>query len=274
MRNTNLSRNQFATTVQVPVWAWMLPLVPLSLWLMTALAASPATLFLFGNQAARAIPDTVWVFFDLLGNGWYVFSLASPLLILAPRILVSGVCAGAIAGGLGRLLKLSLQMPRPAAVLDPSTFYILGKPLTSLSMPSGHTLTAFALATAFYFSASPEKRKPYLWLFALAIGAGVARIAVGAHWSGDVLAGAGLGMLGGVAGAYIVGTFIPERLLKPTAWLTRVLAACTILCIYMLVSKEIDFTQSYPFQLGASAIAVISLLLFVRKSFARNSSGF
>ncbi len=273
MRNTNLPRNQFATSPQVPVWSWLLPLVPLSLWLITALATSPATLFLFANQTTRALPDTVWVFFDLLGNGWYVFSLASPLLILAPRILVSGVCAGAIAGGLGRLLKLSLQMPRPAAVLDPSTFYILGKPLTSLSMPSGHTLTAFALATAFYFSASPEKRKPYLWLFGLAIAAGIARMAVGAHWSGDVLAGAGLGILGGVAGAHL-GTYVPERLLKPTAWLTRLLALCTILCIYMLVTKEIDFTQSYPFQLGAAAIAAISLLLFVRKSLARNLSGF
>ncbi len=268
-RNTNLPRNQFCTTPQVPAWAWLLALIPLSLWLISTLAIKQDVLFLFVNQSARALPDTVWVFFDLLGNGWYVFSLASPLLLFAPRILVSALLAGAIAGGLGRLLKLSLQMPRPAAVLDLSTFYILGRPLTSLSMPSGHTLTAFALATAIFFSASPEKRKPFLLLFILATGAGLARMAVGAHWSADVLAGSALGVLGGVAGAQI-GTFLPQHLLQPRTWLTRVLAALMVLCIYMLVSTSIDFPEAYPFQLAAAAIALFSFLLFIRRTFRRD----
>jgi membrane-associated phospholipid phosphatase len=268
MRNTNLPRNQFQVTPQVSFLAWLLPLVPLSLWLLSTVTSTPAAIFLYVNHAAQTLPDMVWVFFDLFGNGWYVFSLASPLLLLAPRALAAGVCAGAVAGGLGRILKLALEMPRPAGVLDEATFHILGKPLTALSMPSGHTLTAFALATALYFSVAPGKRKSWLWLFGLAIGAGVARIAVGAHWPADVLAGAAIGLLGGMSGAQFA-TYIPARILQPNSWLIRALSPGLILCIYMLVTQEIDFPESHPLQLAAATIALISLLLFLSKTFKR-----
>ena len=265
MRKTTSLHNPLPITRQVPTWAWLLTLVPLSLWLVCALVSTPEDLFRLTNQSAHAMPDLFWVFFDLLGNGWYVFSLASPLLLIAPRLLLSGLCAGAIAGTLGRILKLSLEMPRPASVLDPSTFYILGKQLHSLAMPSGHTLTAFALATSIYFSASHEKRKPLLLLFALATGTALARIAVGAHWPADVLAGSALGMLGGVAGAQLC-TRIPEHLLQPRAWLMRVLGALLLLCIYMLLSEVIDFPESYPLQLVAAAITLSSFVLFMRRT--------
>lgn len=254
------SSSKYAT--RIPSWAWTLWLLPLCLWLIVSLNTTPTEIFLRINQDARALPDTIWVFLNLFGNGWFVFALTSPLLILAPRLLIAGVISGAITGATSRILKLTLSMPRPASVLDPSSFYILGKPLTSLSMPSGHTLTAFTLATALYFSAAPEKRKPYLWVFLIAIGAGLARIAVGAHWPADVMAGAAIGLLGGVVGATFAQR-LPVRVATPASWLVRIIAACALLCLYMLLNKQMDFAESWPFQYGASVIVVLSLIGFI-----------
>ncbi len=268
VRNTNLPRNQFQDVKTIPAPAWALPLLPLVLWLIAALASTPDALFLQINHKAQALPDSFWIFFDLLGNGWYDFALATPLLLLAPRNLVSSVCAGAIAGLSGRALKLTLELPRPASVLDPTSFHILGNPLTSLTMPSGHTLTAFALITAIYFSTPFEKRKPLLCLFLFPITAGIARIAVGAHWPADVMAGAAIGILGGLIGTHLCRN-IPQQLLKPQSWLMRLLAAGSALCVYVLATSEIDFTRALPFQWAAASIGTLSLLAFAIQTVRR-----
>ena len=268
VRNTNLPRNQFQDVNTIPAKAWLLPLLPLLLWLIVALTSSPSELFLQINHQAQILPDRFWAFFDLFGNGWFDFALASPLLLLAPRNLVSSVCAGAIAGLSGRALKLAFELPRPASVLDPTSFHILGNPLTSLSMPSGHTLTAFALITAFYFTTVAEKRKPLLSLFLISITAGISRIAVGAHWPADVMAGAAIGMTGGLLGAHFCRN-IPQTMLRPRSWLMRVLAAGSALCVYVLLTSEIDFAQARPFQWMAACVGTLSLIAFAIQTVRR-----
>ncbi|NDY83766.1 phosphatase PAP2 family protein [Orrella sp. NBD-18] len=250
-------------SVRIPPWAWGLWVLPLMLWLAVSLTTNPSELFLRINQDARVVPDTVWVFLNLFGNGWFVFALTAPLLVLAPRLLVAGVIGGAITGALSRSIKLTLEMPRPASVLDPSTFHIIGKPLTSLSMPSGHTLTAFSLATALYFSASPEKRKPFIWVFLIAIGAGLARIAVGAHWPADVMAGAAIGLFGGIIGAALAQRLPANATTSPSSWLIRLIGASALLCLYMLLTNQMDFVESWPFQYAASVVIFISILFFI-----------
>jgi membrane-associated phospholipid phosphatase len=268
VRNTNLPRNQFEQLRTIPAWAWALPLLPLLLWQIVALVSTPIELFLQINEKARELPVNFWVFFNLFGNGWIDFALVSPLLLLAPKNLVASVCAGAIAGLSGRILKLTFELPRPASVLDPTSFHILGNPLTSLAMPSGHTLTAFALITAFYFSTTAPKRKPLLCLFVISIMAGIARIAVGAHWPADVMAGAAVGILGGLLGVHFCRN-IPQQLYMPQSWLMRVLAAGSALCVYVLVTSQIDFPQAKPFQWVAAAIGTLSLLAFAVQTVRR-----
>ena len=272
VRNTNLTRNQFQDRSTLSGWHWMIPCIPLALWLLMFVFTTPNEIFLQINQRARAIPDNVWIFFDLLGNGWYDFALATPLLLLAPRHLIASLYAGAIAGLLGRILKLTFELPRPASVIDPASFHILGNPLTSLAMPSGHTLTAFALVTAFYFSTSPEKRKPLLVLFFFALAAGVARIAVGAHWPADVLAGAALGICGGLVGTALAGK-LPQHLLRAQSWLMRVLSAGSAFCIYVLMSAEIDFAAAKPFQWFAASVGTLGLIGFAIHTIRRPMSG-
>jgi len=244
-------------------WLWCV--VPLLCWGVVELSIDRISLFRLLNTTTQQLPDFFWVGFNMLGNGWGVFALLCPLLILAPRALLATLCAGAIAGVLSRTLKLSLQFPRPASVLDPASFHIVGNPLTSLAMPSGHTLTAFALATALYFSVPRAKRKYAVWLFGLAALAGLARVAVGAHWPADVFAGMSVGLFSGMLGASLAQR-IPAHLLAPQAWLLRAASMGAALCIYILLADRIDFDETRPFQYFAAAVATIGLVLFLRQT--------
>lgn len=82
----------------------------------------------------------------------------------------------------GYLLKHTIHEWRP----DGSNHY---------SFPSGHTLQVFATATML----SEEYRDKYKWMpyaaYGLATGVGLLRLANNKHYLGDVLVGAGLGIL-------------------------------------------------------------------------------
>ena len=254
-----------AAAAGIPAWAWALWMLPLGLWLAVMAAMPNAELFRAINHTTARAPDDLWVIFNFLGNGWSLFAIVSPVLVFAPRAMLSGICAGAIAGLLSRSLKMIFQLPRPAGVLDPASFHIIGKPLTAMAMPSGHTLTAFAIATAFFFSIKPGQRGAFAWLFALAVAAGLARVAVGAHWPSDVLAGCAIGLFSGVAGASIAAR-APAQLLLAQSWLMRVLAAGALLCSYMLASSEIDFPGARAYQPVGIVVVCVTLILFARQT--------
>lgn len=251
-------------TVQAKDFLWCL--VPLAVWLALWLFAPEPQLFLWMNHVAQSLPELFWVSFNILGNGWAIFALACPLLLLAPRLLTAALVGGAISGVLSHFLKHSLEMPRPAAILDPANFHILGKALTHFSMPSGHTLTAFAILTAFYFALEPTKRGAYWWLFVAATLAGLARIAVGAHWPADVCAGAAVGLFSGIAGARLTQS-IPARVLIPQSWLMRIISSAGVVGVVILLTSTIDFPQTKPVQWVAVAIASISIAWFTWRSF-------
>lgn len=135
------------------------------------------------------------------GDGVFILSL---LLLLAHRripllycILIAGVTAGIIA----QLIKRSLNIERPPAVLDHNTFHLVGKALKSKSFPSGHTTTAFLTASVLMLFSDKLWQK--LLLAAVAILAGLSRIWLGVHWPIDVLVGAGIGSAVGVWAWYI-----------------------------------------------------------------------
>ena len=77
------------------------------------------------------------------------------------------------------------------------------------SFPSGHTNAAFAFALALCMSA--PKRWMKITAVCMAVVMGLSRLYVGVHFPSDVLAGALIGSLCGLAGAWVAKT-VWERL--------------------------------------------------------------
>jgi membrane-associated phospholipid phosphatase len=250
----------------IPVFAWFAPLAPLALAFLIYFGELQSSSFLFLNQLARLLPATLWAWLTFLGNGWGVFAIAFPLLLLAPRALSAGIFAGAFSAIVSAALKNYFDLPRPAGVLMDGSFYRLGEPLLHKAFPSGHTLTAFAVATALYFSCDKDKRKPMLLLFVIASLVGLSRNAVGAHWLTDVLGGAGFGIWCGMLGALIANK-IPERYLSPKGVWLRLIAIGGIVAIYAHLTQIMDHELNLPLQYVSIAILLITLALFIKGQF-------
>lgn len=144
-----------------------------------------------------------------LGDAFILLSILTVFILYVPKFwgaLVNGIIISAI---LSKVLKVLFSVPRPAAFLNPDTFIIVGKPLTSTtsSLPSGHSITAFTVLTIIMYSFLPKDNfKKGLWITSiLTLGALVAlsRVAVGAHFPLDTLIGSLTGYFCGLFGIFI-----------------------------------------------------------------------
>jgi membrane-associated phospholipid phosphatase len=119
----------------------------------------------------------------------------------------------ALSGLMAQAIKHSVVMPRPAPY-----FKVLGENIRAIdgvellqsntSFPSGHTATAFALATALVLMNSWWSKRWWLALL-IAILIGYSRIYLGQHFMQDVLAGSVLGTLATLAGWLVLKKWNP-----------------------------------------------------------------
>ena len=252
----------------IPAFVWFIPLAPLALASAIYFSEVQSSSFIFINGFTQLLPDTLWAWLTFFGNGWGIFAMAFPLLLLAPRLLTSGIIAGAIAAIASTSLKSIFDLPRPAGILVDGSFYRIGEPLLNRAFPSGHTLTAFAIATAIYFSIEGNKRKPMLLIFVFACLIGLSRSAVGAHWLTDVFAGAGVGMWCGLLGT-VLGQHISDAQLAPTKIWPRLIAIAGALSIYVHLTQMMDLELNLPLQYASITIIVITLIFFIKAQFMK-----
>ena len=179
-----------------------------------------------------------------------------------------GIIAGGVAALSSTLLKSWFDLPRPAGLLDDGSFYRIGEPLLNRAFPSGHTLTAFAIASALYFSVDTSKRRPMLLIFVFAALIGLSRSAVGAHWLTDVLAGAGVGMWCGMIGAFL-GIYISDAQLAPTKIWPRLIAIAGALSIYVHLTQIMDLELNLPLQYASIAVITLTLVFFIKAQFTK-----
>lgn len=254
-------------------WVWGLPLLIAALTTPMWMHWCEPAMFLTINQWSLPVPAPVWTGLSILGNGWGVLAVTAPLLVLAPRYQWAWLCAAPFAVLFARSGKFFIESPRPAAVVDNSQMRVVGELLHNVSMPSGHTLTAFAVAAGIYFAIPLVHRRRHMWLWVLAAGTGLSRIAVGAHWPGDVAVGAALGVLAGLLG-HQLWLRISERHCAPQSWGLRVVACLVGLAVYHLLAEELDFAENQPVQYVLAAVAILSLLAFIWQNFqAKSASG-
>jgi membrane-associated phospholipid phosphatase len=164
-----------------------------------------------------------------------------------------------------RVGKEWIVSPRPAAVVDNQQMRIVGEVMHTVSMPSGHTTTAFAVACAIFLAMAPAQKKHHFWLLLLAMGAGLSRIAVGAHWPGDVAVGMCLGLLAGLLGNVLLGTLTPRHF-ESSSWGLRLIALVVGFAVYTLLTETMDFAENLPLQRVVAAVAAASLLAFAMRS--------
>ena len=248
--------------------AWSIPLVPIGIGAALYFTDAQQSTFLAINASTRLAPDWIWTWITFLGNGWGVFVLSFPLLILAPRTLSAGIFAGGVAGIVSALLKNAFNLPRPAGILQEHEFYRIGEAVFHKAMPSGHTLTAFAVASAYFFTVPAEKRKPFVLLFIAASAVGLSRNAIGAHWLTDVLVGAGLGIWCGLIGAKLA-SLLPNKQLSPRSSWLRLIAIGGLASLYVLLNETLDHPLNMPLQYAGIALVLLTLAVFLQQQSRR-----
>lgn len=128
-----------------------------------------------------------------LGDGWLWWVMGMALLLFGGTQKYLAIAAGSTAAGLGILifcaLKHASRRKRPFEIV-PHCWAAIAPP-DQYSFPSGHTITAFAVALAigpFYSHAL------LLVLLLTAILIAASRIILGMHFLSDVLAGSIIGI--------------------------------------------------------------------------------
>jgi undecaprenyl-diphosphatase len=125
------------------------------------------------------------------GDGWLWYALGIVILLFGGEQRIRAVAAAVLAEGVGvalfLCLKKSANRKRPCAYEQHCWATLL--PPDQFSFPSGHTITAFALAvslTRFYPNLAPG-------LLFCAISIAASRVVLGMHFLSDVLVGAAIG---------------------------------------------------------------------------------
>lgn len=150
------------------------------------------------------LPASLWSSLTMLGHGGVLFALLALAWRQRPEWLAAAFLTLPIASIYTHGLKALINSPRPAAVVPAEQLQVIGERLLSGSFPSGHTVSAFTLAAIILFSGKLARHHAVLVLL-LALLVGLSRIAVGAHWPTDVLAGAAGGWLSGALGVWLAG---------------------------------------------------------------------
>jgi undecaprenyl-diphosphatase len=125
-----------------------------------------------------------------------------------PRLCALLGTAAILALAISQPLKRLCRRPRPSRGLG--GFAALVENPDVFSFPSGHTAVAFAIAAVFAGQATGALGT---LLLALAVGIGVSRVYLGAHYPLDVAAGALVGTLCGTAARLLLHEYLLLKLL-------------------------------------------------------------
>lgn len=182
--------------------------------LLTILFSASLFLVFSGKEAAFISLNSYHPFFlnvffinyTFMGDGIFALCLVAIMLFYFKRkkMAVALFSSFLISGIAAQFLKNMVNSPRPKLYFEAGTYlnFIDGVTLTGNSgFPSGHTATAFAIATVLALMIK-NKKWQLLILPATAL-VGYSRIYLAQHFLLDVIAGALLGSVSGVLAFYL-----------------------------------------------------------------------
>lgn len=192
-------------------------------------------------HSSPILPPSLWALINLGGDAWVVL-LTLLIIERRPGEITSWVLKTWLMGAvLSQFIKHFYPLPRPASVLGIDSLSLIDHPpLLSGSMPSGHALAAISCALiACVLLRSRGVQFVYLTLIAiLASLVAWARVAVGAHWPSDVIAGAGL------AFGVVVAAHVWERHHSWNEWLSQPQGHSFLIVLHTLIAFHLTVIQS------------------------------
>jgi membrane-associated phospholipid phosphatase len=235
---------------------------PLTLAVLTLLAVGIGNqaLFLQLQAFTQHLPDWFWSWITLLGQGSIVFALIALFWRRHPEWMLAAFCAAPLAAVMSRVFKNAWEYPRPAAILG-DQIHVIGDRLLAKSFPSGHSIAAFAVAAVIVADArvSPSTR---LLVIALAALVALSRVATGAHWPLDVLAG---GMLGWACGL-LAATVVARWKLTPSLRVEQLFALIVLVSSASLFVLDLGYPLALvpQYLAGAAGCVAAAYRLFRR----------
>jgi membrane-associated phospholipid phosphatase len=144
--------------------------------------------------------QNLWMPLSALGDGLAVGCVLYIVFRARSNILAATLVAGLITHFTSQGLKGVFAITRPEHTPGFEQIYLLGPPLAAdnFSIPSGHAITLLMMGTIIFQQLKLTTVYKLLIVSVLTLAC-LSRIAVGVHWPGDILVGAGLGIL--------IGTF-------------------------------------------------------------------
>ncbi|WP_421847164.1 phosphatase PAP2 family protein [Marinomonas sp.] len=204
----------------------------------------------FSSNISPVLLENMTVF----GDGVFLLAL---ILLLSNRqvrfhwtILFTSLLSAIVVN----VLKDYFAMPRPPAVLDAEAFNLIGRAYQARSFPSGHSATAFLLATVCFCYAQNAYFKAALILLAVLVG--LSRILIGVHWPMDVLVGGALGIVLGLTGVMVTAKW-KFGLCAPVHLFT--LGLMVIACIMIFVDGN-DYKLAMPMLYVVAAAALVQTI--------------
>jgi undecaprenyl-diphosphatase len=137
------------------------------------------------------------------GDGWLWYAMGLVILLFggAGRFRATGAAALAAGAGIALFLRLKKAAGRRRpSVFEPHCWSTLLPP-DQFSFPSGHSITAFAVAVSLSL-AYPELTVGLLFC---AVSVAISRVLLGMHFLSDVLAGAAIGAVLAGASGWVFG---------------------------------------------------------------------
>lgn len=203
------------------------------------------------NRWPASTSEALWANLTVLGDGSVAAALLLPCAVRRPRLLAAVLIAVLLGLLVGRGLVLLLPRDRPPAVLERDLLAVIGPRLGHHSFPSGHTITIFMAAALGTRLTGRFAVRTALLLAAALVG--VSRVVVGAHWPSDVLAGAGIGWLAGVAGHSLSLRWRAGE--RPAV--QAVLASLLLLVTLSLAVDRQGFEEFLPSQIVAATLGLV-----------------
>lgn len=169
---------------------------------------SKADSFILLNQVHSILLDYIFSVCTFCGDGIFIIALCLLLFLLRQGKLALCILAGYLFSGLlVQVIKSLVYAPRPKVFFQASGLsFHLSNFATSRggasSFPSGHTTSAFSIATVMAFSFVRKYWSIILFTGALIVG--YSRIYLGHHFPADVMAGAFIGVASGMFTYWVV----------------------------------------------------------------------